>query len=142
MQEATRLCQRLMRQRNAAHRRANARTDQAQFRIATLGEPIETPSRVRHGLPVRLQRQADVRSHQMIGPLVARNRAAVMIGQAHAQDTDAKLVQPPAEAQLAIPFRIPVWQQHHGGAVRTCRKESCDHAIVLGPGRTNAAREG
>jgi hypothetical protein len=66
------------------------------------------------GLAVGLKCQAYVRAYELVGALVAFGHAAVMVGEAQAEDRNAYPLEPIAEAALAMPFGIPVGEEDYG----------------------------
>ena len=96
-------------------RGANARPNQAQPPVSLLSEPEQAAARVRDGLARGLNRESDVRTNQLIGPLMPRRDAVIVVRQREAQDADAELRQPAAEVDLAVPLGVPVGQQNDGG---------------------------
>src|SRR5947199_7273305 len=68
--------------------------------------------------------------------------ASVMIWQRKFQRSDAEGIQPPAQIQLAVPFGIPVREDHNSRTRRSCLKKSGVHSIIFSPGRNDAAGEG
>ena len=71
-----------------------------------------------------------------------RNRAAIVIRQAHLDRGEAELVQPAADVLLFLPARVPLREDDDGGRSLVARgKQLRVDAIVRGPGRGDAAGE-
>ena len=102
-------------------RRANARAQYAKWAVALLLEPAKSAANVEHRLPPRLHREADVRTDQVIRARVFRDRAAIVIRQAHLYGREPELVQPQADVLLLLPARVPLREDHDRRSARSIR---------------------
>jgi len=130
-------------ERDIADGRAKAGAENAEFRVALLFEPAEAAARVLNRLAIRLQGEADVGAADLVGALVPASHAAIVVRQAHLERGDSKTSDPFAKAILAVPFRIPVWKDEHGGAFRRLERgtqipggppQTCVNDVVFRPG--------
>jgi hypothetical protein len=107
-----------------------------------LFEPAEAAAGVLDGLAVGLEGEADVRSDELVGALVAFGHAAVVVGEAHFEDGDADALEPLAEAALAVPFGVPVGEEEDSATVFLPGEELRVDDVVLGPVRVDRTGEG
>src|SRR5713101_2957502 len=96
---------------------ADAGAENAELGVALLFEPMQAAAGVQNGLAVGLEREADIGAADLVGALVARGHAAVVIGHAHFQGGDPQALDPAAKAVLAVPLGVPVGKDEDGGAV-------------------------
>ena len=101
---------------DVADRGADAGAEDAQLRVALLLEPMETAAGVLDGLAIGLQGEADIGTADLVGALMAAGRAAIVVGHAHFEDSDAHALNPVAEAVLTVPFGVPIGEEEDGGA--------------------------
>ena len=78
----------------------------------------------------------------MIGALVSRNHAAIVIRHGKTQGGNSQAIEPQANFHLHVPFGIPLRQHHHRGTRFAHRKKARVHPIILRPRRIYRAREG
>ena len=69
----------VVRHRDRTHGGPNARPDKAQPRVSLLFEPPQAAARVRDRLARGLKREAHIRAYKLIGALVSRSDAAIVI---------------------------------------------------------------
>ena len=100
---------------DVADRGSDAGAEDAELGISVLLEPMEAAARVLDGLAIGLEGEADIGATDLVGALVAVGHAAVVVGHAHFEDSNAKALNPATEAVLAMPFGVPVGEQEHGG---------------------------
>ena len=81
MQKRTRADAAVVRHGDRSDCGADARPDNAQPVVSLLFEPAKAAARIHNGLARGLNRESHIRSHQLIGPLVARRDAAIVIRQ-------------------------------------------------------------
>ncbi len=64
-----------MGQSDAADAGADTCSQQAEASVSALCQPIQATARIQHGLPIRLQSEADIRAYELIGTLMALGTA-------------------------------------------------------------------
>src|SRR5271157_770133 len=131
----------VMHQRDVPHRRPDASPQYPQPVISPLFQPTQTRPSIFHRLPVRLQRQSNVRPHQLVRALMSLCHPPVVIRQTHLQCRNPHSLQPVAQRRLSMPLRIPVRQDQHRWPNLLPRKELRMHGIVLRPSRHQRARK-
>ena len=82
---------------------ADADPEDPERTIALLFQPAKRAACVEHRLAIRLNRQPDVRPNEMIAARMARNRAPIMIRQAHLDGRNSKPIQPATNGSAALP---------------------------------------
>ena len=141
VQKCARAQQRLVAHGDEPDGRTDTRAENSQVVVTLAFQPAKSPSDIQHRLPVRLQRESNIRTYKMIAARMIWNRAAVVIRQAHLHRRDPQTIEPPANILLLLPTRVPL-RQHDDRRTRVPRAKNLRvHAIVSRPGRFNRARE-
>lgn len=98
----------IVHQRYVSDRGTEASAKNTQPCVPLLLEPSQAAASVVDGLAVGLNREADVGATDLVGAFVPFGHAAVMVGHAHFQGSEADALQPFAQAALAVPLGVPV----------------------------------
>src|SRR5579875_54555 len=131
--------QRLVRSGDAGNARAEADAHNSERAVAARREPAQTAARVANRLAIGLQREPDVRTDDVVGAWMARNRAPVVIRQTQPQRGDAEAIEPAAKLHVRSVVRVPLRQNNNCRAASGRRKKSRVDAIVFRPGRLDGA---
>src|SRR5208283_746370 len=141
MKESPRPHPLVMHQRDVSHRRPNARPQNPQPVISAFLQPRQTRPRILHRLTIRLQRQSNIRPHQLVRALMSFRHPPVVVRQTHLQRRNPHPLQPAAQRRLPMPLRIPVRQNQHRRPNLLPRKKLRVHRIVFCPSRFHRARK-
>ena len=87
-------------------------------------QPAKAAAGVVNGLPVGLERKADVGPDELIGALMTFRHPAIVVWEAQAEDRNADALEPFAQPSLAVPFSVPIGEKDH-----------CRHRLSSVPGR-------
>ena len=128
--------QRLMRQRQKSQRRSNTRANDPQFVVTARRKPAQTSAHIANGLPIRLQRKPDIWRHEIIAARMIRNRAPVVIRQAHPQrgnpQSSAAIGRRPlARATWHSIARSPPLPGRYCGREKIAREPYCSQATPI-----------
>src|SRR5207253_3163582 len=114
---------------------------QAQFPVALAGEPLQASPDVQNSLRVGFKCEADMGNDEMVGALVARNHAAVVIRHRQAQRGNSPAIEPQANFHLYIPLGVPLREHNNRGTGLARHKKPRVDTIILRPARVYGAAE-
>src|ERR1700733_7978973 len=145
VQERAGLHGRLVAHGDEADGRADARAENSQRAVAFLLEPAQRTADVEDCLVAGLHREPEIRADQMIGARMIRNRATVVVRQAHFYRCQTEPVQPQADVLLLVPFCVPLREHDDGRSPRAVVRTAARgeklrvDAIIFRPRRRDRA---
>ena len=118
----------------------DACADDSDPAIALLEQPVRGAPCIHHRLADCGDRSTDIRRDQIFRTFQESRFAVVVIRKAQTQRGDSHPLQHAAELNLAIPFAVPL-REDHDGEIFARRKESAPYGIVFGKRRFDSARK-